>query len=203
MASQHPIPSNQRFKDLTGQRFRRWTVLEKADTGHKTARWQCVCDCGVQAIVSGTDLRRGTSTQCRSCASRLHGMLHTPEYKIWLGIKCRCTCPSATDYSRYGARGIAVCPEWSSSFEAFYCDMGPRPTQKHTLERKNNDKGYSKENCCWATRTAQMRNMSRNHLITFRGKTQCLQEWADELGINKATLRKRLKRGWSVERAFQ
>lgn len=131
-----------------------------------------------------------------------HGMAGSPEHKIWMGIKCRCKCPSATGYSRYGGRDIAVCESWRDSFEAFYRDMGPRPTPKHTVERKDNDKGYCKENCVWATRTEQMRNMSRNHLITFNGKTQCLQEWAEEFGLNKATLRRRLQRGWSVERAF-
>jgi hypothetical protein len=131
-----------------------------------------------------------------------HGMTGSPEHKIWMGIKCRCKCPSATGYSRYGGREIAVCDSWRNSFEAFYRDMGPRPTPKHTVERIDNDKGYSKDNCCWATRTEQMRNMSRNHLITFNGRTQCLQEWADELGMNKATLRKRLRRGWPIERAF-
>ncbi len=131
-----------------------------------------------------------------------HGMTGTPEHKIWMGIKCRCKCPSATGYYRYGGRAITVSDEWRESFAAFYRDMGPRPTPKHTVERIENDKGYSKDNCCWATRKEQMRNMSRNHEITFDGRTQCLQEWADEVGLNKATLRKRLRRGWSVEKAL-
>lgn len=135
-------------------------------------------------------------------ASLPRGFSNLPEYKVWLGIKCRCECPSATGYNRYGLRGITVCDEWTNSFATFYSDVGPRPTPKHTLERSDNDKGYSKENCCWATRKQQMRNCSRNHLITYHGETMCLQEWADRLGLNKTTLRKRLSRGWSVERAF-
>lgn len=190
-----------RFIDLAGQRFGQWTVIDEAETPRRGTHWNCVCDCGNKSIVFGADLRRGTSTRCISCGNTSHGLSKLPEYKIWLGMRCRCECPTATGYSRYGGRRITVCDEWHL-FEAFYRDIGPRPSPKHTIERIDNALGYSKENCCWATRTEQMRNMGRNHLITFRGKTQCLQDWAAEMGTNKNTLRKRLKRGWSVERAL-
>ncbi len=203
MASGNSTRRASNFKDLTGQRFGRWTVLRIAETEHKSIFWHCVCDCGNTGIVCGAMLRNGASSKCRSCGSTSHGGCQRPEYKIWLGIKCRCECPTATGYVRYGGRGISVCDEWTTSFKTFYQDMGPRPTPKHTLERIDNDKGYSKSNCCWAMRTSQMRNMSRNHLIQYKGEMLCLQELAERLGMNKTTLRKRLKRGWSIERASE
>lgn len=196
------------FKDLTGKQFGRWIVVElwtvvvQGIAPPKKLLWLCQCACGTRSVVAGADLRGRRSLQCRSCGSMTHGLSHLPEYKVWEGIKCRCKCPSATGHSRYGGRGISVCDAWLTSFEAFYRDMGPRPTPKHTLERIENDGPYSKANCRWDTRTAQMRNTSSNHLVTFNGKTQCLQEWAEEVGLNKSTLRKRLKRGWSVEMAL-
>lgn len=189
------------FKDLTGQRFGKWTVTSRANVHRKSAYWNCVCDCGNHSVVYGSDLRTGRSTRCVACGNASHGMSKTPEYKIWLGIRTRCECPTATGYQWYGAIGRTVSDEWKS-FETFYHDMGQRPSPRHSIERVNNSLGYSKSNCIWATRPEQMRNMGRNHMITFEGRTQCLQAWADELGINKSTLRKRLKRGWSLERAF-
>ena len=208
MASANANCHPPRFIDLTGRVFGRWIVVElwtvvvQGVVPPKNLRWLCHCACGTRSVVAGADLRRGRSSQCRSCGSMTHGLSHLPEHKVWEGLKCRCECPSATGHSRYGGRGISVSDEWLASFETFYRDMGPRPTPKHTLERINNDGPYSKANCRWDTRTAQMRNMSRNHTITFNGKTQCLQEWAEEVGLNKATLRKRLRRGWSAEMAL-
>lgn len=201
MAESNSTRRRNRFIDLTGQRFGKWTVFGEAETQRRETFWNCVCDCGNRSVVRGAELQRSASTRCISCGNTSHGFSKLPEYKIWLGMRTRCECSTATGYQRYGGCGITVCDEWHS-FEAFYRDMGPRPSDKHTIERIDNSLGYSKENCTWATRTEQMRNMRRNHLITFRNKTQCLQEWADELGMNKATIRKRLKRGWSVEHAL-
>jgi hypothetical protein len=119
-----------------------------------------------------------------------------PEYWIWNTMWQRCEDKKATGYINYGARGITVCREWSS-FEEFLKDMGPRPSSKHMLDRINNELGYSKQNCRWATRMEQQNNRRNNIWMDFRGKKQTLAQWALELGIADSTIRKRLDCGWS------
>ena len=94
-----------------------------------------------------------------------------------------------------------MCDEWLHSFATFLDDMGAAPTGL-TLDRRDNDKGYNKDNCRWATRREQQQNMRTNRNITHAGKTQCAAEWARERGIKYITLLTRLYRGWSVERAL-
>jgi len=117
-------------------------------------------------------------------------------------MKQRCLCPNDPFYERYGGRGIEVCKRWKDSFENFYEDMGPRPVG-HVLDRLDNDGNYEPNNCRWVTESMNQRNRSTNRLLTFRGKTVTLVEWAEELGFNVNTLTTRLnKLGWSVERAL-
>jgi hypothetical protein len=113
----------------------------------------------------------------------------------------RCTNPRSQAYKDYGGRGITVCLRWQS-FEAFYHDMGARPSQRHTLERKDNNDGYTETNTIWAERTEQARNKRNNHIVTFNGRTQCLAAWAEEYNIKVHTLLKRLEHGWTVENAL-
>jgi hypothetical protein len=140
-----------------------------------------------------------------SAANRKHGdATHThraSEYRIWSLMIQRCNTPSNPAYRIYGARGIKVCRRWLS-YENFLKDMGRRPSTKHTLERRDNDKGYTPSNCSWAPRKTQQRNMRRNRRITLHGKTQCLAAWSEELGIPRQTIANRLDRGWSVEKAL-
>jgi len=113
----------------------------------------------------------------------------------------RCSNPKEKAFERYGAKGITVSEDWKS-FEHFFISMGPRPSAMHTVERVDGTKGYCKENCRWATYAEQNRNTSRNRMITFSGKTQCLTDWATELGCTFQKLKWRLDNGWSVEKAF-
>jgi hypothetical protein len=118
-------------------------------------------------------------------------------------MKRRCQNKNADDYSTYGALGITVCKEWSDSFSAFHnWAITAGYHEGLTIDRIDNGKGYSPENCRWVTQADQNRNYSRNHMITHNGVTKCLSDWADELGINRATLLMRLKRGKTVEQAF-
>jgi hypothetical protein len=132
----------------------------------------------------------------------IHGKWKTPEFGIWLRMLDRCRNPNRRAYHRYGGRGITVCDRWHS-FAAFLEDMGERPSSKHTLDRIDNEAGYSPENCRWATWKEQQQNRSNNHRLTFQGETLCLSEWAQRVGIKKTTLQERLYRGWSVERALE
>jgi hypothetical protein len=128
--------------------------------------------------------------------------MKTPEYSAWCNMRYRCNTETNHAFARYGGRGISVCDRWNS-FENFLTDLGPRPTEKHTLERRNNDGNYEPDNCCWATRKAQNRNNSGNVLLTHKGKTQCIMVWAEETGISHATISRRIQvLGWSVAEAL-
>jgi len=124
-----------------------------------------------------------------------------PEYWVFHDMRKRCLCVSRENYRNYGGRGIAVCAEWQS-FKAFYRDMGPRPSPKHTIERIDNDGDYEPNNCRWATRAEQLRNTRCTHFITFNGITLCLTDWAKRLGMSRSALDSRLSRGWPLERAM-
>lgn len=132
-----------------------------------------------------------------------HGMTGTDERNIWNSMIQRCLNESHNAYDRYGGRGITVCGRWRESFAAFYEDMGPRPSDKHSLERKDNDKGYEPGNTVWATRQEQSKNTRRNVRITFGGRTMVLKDWARETGLPNQTLWNRLYAlGWDVKRAL-
>jgi hypothetical protein len=130
-----------------------------------------------------------------------HGGRHHPLYGLWKRMRQRCRDKNCPEYHRYGGRGITVDPRWDN-FANFLADMGLRPTPRHQVERKDNDGPYSPDNCVWATRKMQSRNTRANHLVTFQGKTQTVVDWAEELGIGRFTLFKRLHRGWPVEKAL-
>lgn len=121
-----------------------------------------------------------------------HGMHNTRVNHIWRQMKYRCTNPNAPEYRNYGARGITYDPRWES-FQNFVEDMGI-PDDKLTLERKDNNKGYSKENCYWATYKEQQNNKRTNRLETAFGRTQTLTQWSEETGIPISTIKNRMKR---------
>ena len=123
------------------------------------------------------------------------------EYGTWSAMKARCKNPATIHYADYGGRGITVCERWEK-FENFLADMGPRPTPAHSLERKDVNRGYEPDNCAWVTWREQARNTRRTVHVTLNGRTQCLQDWAHELGINPNTVRRRLELGWGYERAL-
>lgn len=127
-----------------------------------------------------------------------HGMRHTPLYNIWTLMRQRCNNPSNARYASYGGRGIKVCPQWNESFAQFAADMGAKPEGK-SLDRINNDGDYTPENCRWATSDEQRRNMRQTRMVTHAGRTQCLADWARELGVAIETLRGRLALGYTGE----
>lgn len=191
-----------RFIDLAGKKFGRWTVIAYAGTigngRRKAATWQCRCDCGNNAIVRAHSLVQGKTQSCgclreekRLKASTSHGMKHSSTYESWKNMKGRCCNPNNQRFAYYGGRGIKVCDRWQK-FENFYADMGEKP-EGMTIERIDNNKGYSPENCCYATYKEQNRNQRTNRMITYFGETKCLAEWAEELSINYNTLQNRLK----------
>lgn len=142
-----------------------------------------------------------------SCASFKHGghKNRTPEYSSWHAMKTRCNNATHKAYSRYGGRGISYDPRWDD-FQNFIDDMGLKPDPKMELDRIDNDKNYCKENCRWATRKEQTRNRGgkrATRLYTYEGKTMCIKDWADYVGISPQSMQKRLNKGWPLERAFE
>lgn len=196
-------------RDLTGQIFGRLFVLEFKYHRKGKSYWLCRCECKREVTVSGGNLRSGHTQSCgcfrneqTSQRRRTHGKTLSREYNIWCAMLQRCHNPRSAAFADYGGRGIRVCPRWHESFENFLADMGKAPTGRHTLDRADNQQGYSPDNCRWATLKTQGRNKRSNHLVTFAGQTLCLTEWSEVTGIKQSTLRERLRRGWPVERAL-
>lgn len=188
--------------DLTGHRFNALTVLRRAVSTDVKTWWQCRCDCGRLVDVRTGSLRSQKSCGCRSWRGHLkHGASLTGEYVLWQSMKQRCANPNKKHYDRYGGRGITVCDRWVNSFEDFIEDMGPRPLGG-TIERKDNDGPYSPDNCCWASRRAQMENTHRKRTVTVNGTVYTVAEAARKWGIKRVTLDQRLRQGWPAEKAL-
>ena len=202
-----------RRKDISGQKFGRVTVISYSHTNEdKKACWNSVCDCGKKFVVSGKNLRNGNTKSCGCYAvevtiknSTTHGECiggKTPEYYIWIAMKDRCLNSNNKSYKRYGGRGITVCDKWKNSYAAFLKDMGNKPTPNHSIERVDNFKGYSPDNCIWATDKQQMNNTRVNRILTYKGESLTVAQWSDKLGIKQVTLNMRLFRGWDVKRTL-
>ena len=133
-----------------------------------------------------------------------YGKRAWPEYKAWKRIRHRCHNPKHMAYRYYGARGIAVCERWKGSFEAFFEDMGPRPSKDHSIDRfPDNDGNYEPGNCRWATRNQQMRNRRNTRWVTIAGETKCLTDWIESSELPSGTVSHRIyKLGWPIERAL-
>jgi hypothetical protein len=130
--------------------------------------------------------------------ARTHGMRNSPEYAAWRAMLVRCHTPTAQAYHNYGARGVHVCDRWRHSFENFYADMGPRPSPDHSIDRINNEAGYSPDNCRWATLQQQAVNKRTNVYLEYDGHRLTVAEWSRRVGIAKWCIRARLRAGWTV-----
>lgn len=196
--------------ELAGQRFGRWVAIRPATGKDARAyvRWKCRCDCGVTALVARSSLVHKDSLSCGCLRSELasaraitHGDSKSPEYMTWKNMMARCYEPSNVNFQNYGGRGIEVCVEWHD-YERFRADMGPRPRGR-TIERQENDLGYSKNNCCWATRDEQQSNTRRSRRIEFNGTTRTLTQWAAFFGMRRVTLAYRLAAWGVIPQAFE
>ncbi len=193
-----------------GKTYGRWSIVSVIFKGRRTYV-SAVCSCGVKRDVRLDQIINGSSQSC-GCfkmdrikrVAKTHGFSKTATYTSWLEMKGRCYCPTKTQYSDYGGRGITVCERWlgENGFVNFLDDMGERPSVSHTLDRKDNNGQYCKDNCKWATRAEQQRNRRNNILVTYRGETKCLTDWCSDLGLNKSTIAHRLKSGMSAEKCF-
>lgn len=194
--------------DRTGEKYGRLTVIEHVPNapGAKdtNARWLCMCECGKAKIVYGQDLKKGKVVSC-GCWNEekrtKHGMARTRIYKVWMGIRVRCTNPKERSYPNYGGRGIQICERWLT-FENFLADMGDRPAG-YEIDRIDNNGNYEPSNCRWVSRKVNLNNKRDNRVIEFNGESKTMAQWAEQCGIRWDTLRSRIDRyGWSIERAL-
>lgn len=195
--------------NLTNQRFGRLTARYPTNT-LKGRRWHCDCDCGGSTLVTTVVLTRGASKSC-GCLRREQGAAtghagarhgegsngkETPEYRAWCQLRNRCTNPNHRQFPAYGGRGITVCERWQD-YELFLADMGRRPSPHHSIDRRDNNRGYEPSNCRWATRLEQNRNTRSTRRVTVDGVTQSLSEWLEQTGVDRRTFYNRLNRGMS------
>jgi hypothetical protein len=182
------LPRGNKFKDLNGREFGRRVVVGFAGFRGNSAAWLCRCQCGRLDVVEGTRLILGKAGSC-GCSKLL-----SPSAKklrpILDSLIARCYQPAHPMYRRYGALGVTVCKRWRDSPEAFAADMGPRPSPRHIVACRNGSGNYTPDNCYWALRAGA--GGKKGHLITFKGKTQNLAQWAKQLRISRERMRQRV-----------
>lgn len=173
----------------------------------RAAKWLCRCDCGKMVERLAHHLLKGKHPSCGCMLKKVraeipkrkrHGMTGSPEYGVWQSMIQRCTNPNNRNYHRYGGRGILICERWMK-FDNFFEDMGFRPVGKW-IDRLDNNAGYFPENCAWRTREEQMNNLEKSRILEAFGKKKTVAQWSRELGINRATLFKRIRMGWTGEK---
>lgn len=182
-----------------------WTVVDektKIKLNNKVY-FYCKCDCGIYKNVIIKNLKSGTSTNCGCVRNKktqerntIHGKRFTREWRIWRAMKTRCTNKNIPQFHDYGGRGIKVCKEWNDDFMAFYNDMGVAP-EKYSIDRIDNNSNYCKENCKWSSMKEQARNRRSNHTINGI----CITDIDRSLGSKHGMVARRLKRGWTLEKA--
>lgn len=197
--------------DLKGQRFGKLKVIKLTKNKKGVSVWECLCNCGKTTFVVYNKLHTGHTKSCGCLAQEMGVCVRTHncsnrnkrtfEYWIWASMLKRCKSKTDKSFKNYGGRGIKVCERWHK-FENFLEDMGEKPTPKHSIDRIDNNGNYCPENCRWATQKEQARNKRNNYLITFRGKTKCLQQWAEDYNIKWFTVRNRLENNWDIEEAL-
>lgn len=211
-------------RDLAGERFGKLTVQHQVPVENGTSKWRCICDCGKEAESFGFCLTSGTAKSCGCVAadkarvrfkamsaealkklgdhSRTHGMSKHGAFQSWADAKTRCFNTAHKWYPSYGGRGITMCQEWATSFEAFWSDLGDTWFQGAQIGRIDNEGDYTKENCRWETAKEQQNNKTNNCLIETPKGVMTVAQAAELWCISSGALRHRLKVGWPVEKAL-
>ena len=201
--------------DRIGERFGRLIIVEEKEPKLYKPRtyariFLCKCDCGNMVVASYTNLKAGNVRSCgclkKDCGK---GILSNESqnqdklrlHMIWKSMKNRCSANSGRYYKNYKLRGISVCEEWKNDFNAFYewaINNGYYPTL--SIDRIDGTKGYSPDNCRWATAKMQANNIKTNVIITYNGESHTIPEWSQITNIPSYVIRNRRNYGWNVER---
>lgn len=205
------------FRDLTGEKFGRLLVLgidhRRKISDRMSYYYKCLCDCGVFKVVCGRNLSNDNTKSC-GCwnleqinnRNLKHGNSYrnnvSVEYNSWAHAKSRCTSKTDGAYKNYGGRGITMCDQWLNDFNQFLKDMGQCP-EGFSIDRIDNNLGYSPENCRWATSKEQQNNRRSNLILEYNGEKRNLCEWANILGIPRQTIKSRLYRGWDAHKSLE
>lgn len=186
------------FNDLSNQKFGMLTAIKVVGKNSKgESIWECVCECGNIANVTCTNLKRGHTKSCgcyKKICSITHNESKTRLYKIWKGMKNRCYNIQTPKYKSYGGRGIIVCDEWLEnypSFKKWAVENGYKDNL--TIDRIDNNKGYSPHNCRWVTNKVQSNNKRNNCFINYLGQTLTISQWSEKIGITPSTIWARYK----------
>lgn len=198
------------MNNLVGRTFTRLTVLAQAASQGGHRRWLCTCTCGTSKVVAYGNLVNGNVKSCGCLRKELahsrlykHGQCASRTYSCWLNMKNRCLNKRGKGYAHYGGRGITVCRRWLQ-FEKFLEDMGPC-TAKRSIERVDNNKGYTPSNCIWATYKQQANNRREAcdvRKLRFKGESLSLHDWGTRFNLPPQVIRSRLGRGWSMKQAL-
>lgn len=200
--------SKSKYEDLAGRKFGLWNVIERSKNHKKGMIYKCLCDCGTTREIAAYELVGGKSKSC-GCNSIVaittHGKSRERIYRTYQGMKRRCFDKNDINYSRYGARGIAVCDEWlgehgAENFIEWAFKNGY--DENLTIDRIDNNGNYEPSNCRWVTMKEQGNNRRTNAIYEINGETHTISEWSEITGIGYATLRNRFVNGWSLEEAI-
>lgn len=204
---------NEKVKSILNQTFNFLTVIEFVGVNrHRMSTWKARCVCGNERVLTRGNLVSGNTKSCGCKNIELHtthghavrfpgtDQKSSATYACWGAMKNRCLNPKNNDYKDYGGRGIKVCQDWML-FENFLRDMGVRPDGM-SIDRKNNDGDYCKENCVWIPLSDQQSNRRNTRNITVNGVTKSISQWSKIQGISKVTLRNRVVSGWPTDRLF-
>lgn len=174
--------------NLTGQKFGRLTVIERAGKLYGTqSAWKCKCDCGNEKIIAGAHLtKKQRPTYSCGCfaiertkeCNTTHGKTKTPEFTVWVNMMDRCYNSNRKGYEYYGGRGIKVDLVWhgSEGVIRFLSDMGSRPSSAHSLDRIDVNKDYGPSNCRWGTKQEQAANRRPFKALTGFSTEELLTE---------------------------
>lgn len=194
----------------TGMKFNRLTIVSEISKIKERRAFECVCDCGKTVHIILKELTNGHTKSCgcykidnHTLRFTKHGGRGTKLYNVWKGMRMRCNNSNTEHFMAYGGRGITICKDWDEflTFKTWSIKNGY--AEGLSIDRINVNGNYEPDNCRWSTQLIQVRNARSNNKITFNNKTQCLSEWAEELGIKRSTLSSRINTmGWSIDRAL-
>lgn len=202
------IPSHGNFVNLIDSKFNKLNVIEYRGKKNNSHYWLCECSCNTLKIIRSSHLNKNGIQSCGCIKTEgsyniKHGKSYSNEYNSWKGMKERCYTITDPHYINYGYRGIKVCERWLECFQNFYDDMGPRPSNKHSIDRINVNGNYCPENCRWATQLEQNQNKRNSIRLTYHMMTYSISEWSKIKNIKVSTIEARLRYGWSVDKTLE